>query len=234
MRLFLTAAFLFIGFLVFGQGFNKRYDAFGNGFYQQAFNIERVDSGYVIIGGTEDYDTIAPGSYYFHASVLLTWIDEMGVKRGEKKAWRDLHNTTVGWSNCCDTIPGGGYVVGGASEDSLGNDEVYLMRFDTLGDTLWTKVFGDANLNFYYIGRQVKQTNDGGFLIVGDTNQNGPVRGFALKTNSNGMEQWRRFYDWGSSWNDALISCANISERDLIMAGTRNFSFTNHCRPEQS
>ncbi|MBL7964778.1 MAG: T9SS type A sorting domain-containing protein [Flavobacteriales bacterium] len=110
----------------------------------------------------------------------------------------------------------------------MGNDEVYLMRFDALGDTLWTKVFGDPNLDYYYGGRQVKRTTDGGFLIVGDTDQGGSVRGFAIRTDEQGNEQWRRFYGWGSAWNDAFLSAGLGANGDLFMGGTRNLSFTDN------
>ncbi|MBK6626577.1 MAG: T9SS type A sorting domain-containing protein [Flavobacteriales bacterium] len=205
MRTGLTVAMLLIEVLAFGQGFNKRLDPFGWGYAQEAFGIERTNGGYTVISGSADYDSIGLGLYFFHVSVHLAFIDEQGNLLGEKRAWRPMHSAFPGWANCCDTIPGGGYVVGGASEDTLGNGEVYLMRFDAVGDTLWTKVFGDPLLNYYYIGRQVKRTADGGFLIVGDMGVgdlpvNG-IDGFAIKTDSLGNEQWREIYggpppDW--------------------------------------
>jgi hypothetical protein len=205
MRKALTAATLLVGALALGQGFNERYDAFGWGYSQTGFGVEFAPGGYAVLSGSSDYDSIAPGNWQFHGSVLITWLDGNGLKTNERRSWREMHSAFAGWANCCDTVPGGGFVVGGSSEDSLGNDEVYLMRFDALGDTLWTKVFGDPLLNYYYIGRQVKRTADGGFLIVGDMglgdlSVNG-IDGFAIKTDSLGNEQWREIYggpppDW--------------------------------------
>jgi hypothetical protein len=144
MRLLLLAICLLVEALAFSQGFNRRYDAFGWGYAQTAFGIETLPDGYMVFSGSSDYDSIAPGQFFFHASVLLTKIDLFGEKVWERRSWRPFHGALPGWSNCCDTIPGGGYVVGGASEDTTGFDEVYLMRFDTEGDTLWTRVLLDG------------------------------------------------------------------------------------------
>ncbi len=210
MRNWLLAISLFIEALAQGQGFNKRYDAFGWGFAQTGFGIEVVENVYVTFSVSEDYDSIAPGLWEFHASVLLTWLDESGTKLSEKRSWRPQHSAFAGWANCCDTIPGGGFVVGGSSEDSTGYDEVFLMRFDAEGDTLWTRVFSGPTQVHYMIGRQVKRTPDGGFLIVGDTGfgdilQNG-IDGFVIKTDSLGNEQWRRNYGGPPPEWEALIS----------------------------
>ncbi|MDX9751764.1 MAG: hypothetical protein RBT71_11830, partial [Flavobacteriales bacterium] len=162
------AALLLVEALAYGQGFNKRYDAFVLGYMQTAFGIEQHGENFMIISGSDDYDSITPGEWLFHGSVLLTQIDPQGNKLWEMRTWRPDHSAFAGWANCCDTIPGGGYVVGGASEDTTGYDEVYLMRFNAAGDTLWTRVFSGPTEDHYMIGRQVKRTPDGGFLIVGD------------------------------------------------------------------
>ncbi|MDX9750881.1 MAG: kelch repeat-containing protein, partial [Flavobacteriales bacterium] len=168
MRSVCLAALLLVETLAMGQGFNERYDAFGLGYQQSATDIVILEQGYTVFSVSSDYDSLSPGEWFFHASALLTHVDIAGNKIWEKRAWRALHNTVTGWANCCDTIPGGGYIVGGASEDTTGYDEVYLMRFNAAGDTLWTRVFSGPTEDHYMIGRQVKRTPDGGFLIVGD------------------------------------------------------------------
>lgn len=223
MRPVLVAAMLLIEALAYGQGFNKRYDAFDWNTDQTGFGIEVNNQGYLTISVSGDYDSIAPGSWFYHASVLLTRIDTEGNKSWEKRVWRPLHGAFAGWANCCDTIPGGGYVVGGSSEDTLGRDEVYLMRFNAEGDTLWTRVFGGLTPSHYIIGRQVKRTPDGGFLIVGDTGFNIIVNGmdgFAIKTDSLGNEQWRRYYTWPPPRTEGLISCDVGPANTYYLAGS--------------
>ncbi len=226
MRPLVTLTLLFIEALAFGQGFNRRFDLFGNDFAQTAFDIERTQDGYCVIGGSSDYDSLGVDSYFFHASVVHTFIDNDGTLQSEKRNWRLLHGALPGWANCCDTIPGGGFVVGGSSEDTTGFDEVYLMRFNDEGDTLWTRVFGDPQLNDYWIGRQVKRTSDGGFLIVGDTDASGGGDGFVLRTDSSGNELWRETYSEGGLI-DGIVSIERSAGGDHFTGGVHFVSMTN-------
>ena len=176
-------------------------------------------------------DSLAPDLFLTHGSVLVTFIDDNGIKLNEKRAYRPYHTAVAGWANCCDTIPGGGYVVGGASEDTTGYDEVYLMRFDAEGDTLWTRVFSGPTEDHYMIGRQVKCTADGGFLIVGDTGFGDifatGMDGFAIKTDSQGNEQWRRIYGGTPPLWEALVSCDIGPGATYYLAGSEHHDHNN-------
>lgn len=55
----------------------------------------------------------------------------------------------------------GGFVVAGLTYSfGAGSYDVYLMRLNASGDTLWTRTYGDVNSDEGY---SVEQTNDGGF-----------------------------------------------------------------------
>lgn len=223
MRYSAIVLFLFVETLAIGQGFNKRYDDLGHGLQQTAFGIERTGSGWTIISGSDDLDSVSPGVWFYHASTVLKHIDAGGDVVWEKRAFRANHGVLPGWANCCDTIPGGGFVVGGASEDTTGRDEVYLMRFDAQGDTLWTRVFNGPTDEYYWIGRQVKCTIDGGFLIVGDMGMNigvNGIDGFAVKTDSAGNELWRQFYGEAPPDWRAFTSCAIAPDNSYYLAGS--------------
>lgn len=103
-----------------GQGFNERFDLFGYGFAQTAFGIERIPTGYCVISGSSDYDSLGLDSFFFHASVVHTFLDHNGDLLSEVRNWRPYHSSLPGWANCCDTIPGGGFIVGGASRGYTG------------------------------------------------------------------------------------------------------------------
>ena len=216
---------LLVGALALGQGFNRRYDAFDLGREQGAWGLEENPTGFTVISFSYDADSISPDSSFFHVTTLFTFLDPYGTKLTEHRNFRAWRGTYPGWSNCCDTIPGGGYAVGGGVESIDQVHEVCLQRITSLGDTLWTRVFGGANQ--YWIGRQVKRTPDGGFLIVGDTDASGYVDGFAIKTDSLGNEQWRQTYGWSNTQIDGLLSCDLAPANTLYMGGTRVFSSTN-------
>ena len=44
--------------------------------------------------------------------------------------------------------------------------DVYLVKTNSSGDTLWTETFGGASYDY---GNSVQQTTDGGYIIVGST-----------------------------------------------------------------
>ena len=48
-----------------------------------------------------------------------------------------------------------------------GGQDYFLVRTDEYGDTLWTRAIGGTENDFAY---KIKQTIDGGFVVVGKTN----------------------------------------------------------------
>jgi len=188
------------------QVFNKRYDAFEQGYYQSAWGIERSGSGWMIFSVSFEPDTVAPDSLVATYTIILQRIDEQGNMIGQRKhkSWR--HANFLGWADCCDGTTDGGYVSGGTIESFEGDYKVRLMRYNADGDTLWTRTFGDST--HYWVGNQVKQTPDGGFLVVGFTNVLYFSGAFALKTDAQGHEQWREVYGQGGGGLESFASIA--------------------------
>ena len=93
-------------------------------------------------------------------------------------------NTSYGgwnWSHAVQQTTDGGYVIaGGTVADMNINDmDYYLIKTDSVGDTLWTKTYGGSGWDE---ARAIQQTSDGGYIIVGTT--------FLIKTDSEGNEEW--------------------------------------------
>jgi hypothetical protein len=116
-----------------------------------------------------------------------------------------------------------GYVIGGATESVDGALEVYLMRFNAEGDTLWTRVFGEVGQN--WVGYQVKRTLDGGFIIAGAYDPNSNVNGFVLKTDSAGNEQWRQTY--GNGLTDYFVAVHEFVPGQYYLGGQRRLTQDN-------
>jgi hypothetical protein len=100
-------------------------------------------------------------------------------------------------------IADGGYIISGASESyGAGRGDVYLIRTNVSGDTLWTRTYGDTNVD---VGESVQESTDGGYIITGYNGTFGPINGdvYLIKTDDHGDTVWTRTYggrvppDWG-------------------------------------
>jgi hypothetical protein len=93
----------------------------------------------------------------------------------------------------------GGFIIGGQAEDNTGQMYYYLVKTNSMGDSLWAHKYGISNEERAY-GKAVKQTWDGGFIITGyvDDYTIGPGTGYIylVKTDNMGGVEWTESYDW--------------------------------------
>jgi len=93
-------------------------------------------------------------------------------------------------------------------------------------DTLWIRTFGGSNID---IGHDVKETNDGGFIITGYTRSFGSMSGrnvLLIKTDSNGNEEWINAY--GGNDDDEGYSVQQTLDGGYIVCGlTKSFGAGN-------
>ncbi|MBS1570031.1 MAG: hypothetical protein JST45_11415 [Bacteroidetes bacterium] len=205
-----------------GQGFNKRYDAFGGGYWQESWDIEPSGPDYIVFSASYEPDTVNPDSILYDLRIILQWIDSQGNLLEEKRHKVPFHSLYLGWADCCDSVVGGGYVSAGGVESIDLSTAIHLMRYDTNGDTLWTRDIGDST--HFWISSQVKQTADGGFLITGYTEAPFYTDGFALKTDMLGNEQWRHTY--GGGFVDDYSDIALLPD-GYLLAGETYPTFEN-------
>jgi hypothetical protein len=75
---------------------------------------------------------------------------------------------------------------------TLGRSEIYLVRTHEDGRTDWVRRFGGSGDGYGY---WVRQTADGGFIVVGRSNSlGGRDRIFLLKTDARGNRMWYKTY----------------------------------------
>jgi len=69
------------------------------------------------------------------------------------------------WASSISQLTSDGFIIVGQTNSfGYGNDDVYVLRINSNGDTLWTQTYGGSNND---CGRSVKQTSNGGFAIAG-------------------------------------------------------------------
>ncbi len=220
LRVVWSILLLFAALVLCAQGFNKRYDAFGQGYGQGAYGLERSSSGHVVFSFSYEPDTIGPDSVVGGYIIILQGLDEDGDLQWQKRYRRPLHGVYLGWADCCDTVAGGGFVVGGNSEHYWTEvDEARLVRFNAQGDSLWSSSFGSPGA--FWIGQQVKHTSDGGFVICGHTDAESYDDAFVLKTDAVGSEQCRSVAGFPSETVDIFSSVIEL-DGAYIASGISN------------
>ncbi len=119
----------------------------------------------------------------------------------------------------------GGYIFAGIDSSSgLGNYNVYLVKTNAGGDTLWTKSYGGSGTDF---AQAVQQTADGGYIVVGYTSSFGAGNGdvYLLKTDANGNLTWSKTY--GGTQGDYGYAVKQTADGGYVVTGiTSSFGVT--------
>jgi hypothetical protein len=147
---------------------------------------QTTDGGYVIVGWTELTDT-------GYRDVYLIKTDGAG-----DTLWTRTYGgpyNDEGWS-VQQTTDGGYVIVGWTEPTDSGHEDVYLIKTNAQGDTLWTRAYGGTDDDE---GNSVEQTADGGYIIAGTTSSFGRDHAWLLKTNASGDTLWTRTYAGGFS-----------------------------------
>jgi len=110
----------------------------------------------------------------------------------------------------------GGYITVGHTYSGSGESDVYLLKVDSSGDKDWDKYFGGA---YWDEGYSVRQTSDGGYIIVGLTFSfgAGEYDVYLIKTTSNGNKQYEKTF--GGTGDDNAWSVCQTADGGYIITG---------------
>ncbi len=131
----------------------------------------------------------------------------------------------IGWAVDL-TTDGGCIVAGWTSSFGAGDSDVYVIKFDALGDTLWTRSFGGPSYDMAY---SVQQTADGGYIVAGETRSVGAriIDAYLIKINAQGDTLWTKTY--GGSRGDYGFSVLQTADGGYVIGGcTRSFGAGNY------
>ncbi|TKJ43825.1 hypothetical protein CEE36_01530 [candidate division TA06 bacterium B3_TA06] len=157
---------------------------------------QTTDGGYIIVG-LRDHNT----------NIWLLKTDS----EGDTLWTRTYGGEAMDQAYCVQQTSDGGYIIVGMTRSfaRLGNQDLWLLKTDSEGDTLWTRIYGvDGGLYDNDEGSFVQETPDGGYIVIGSQNDtDGLATNFwLLKTDEAGDTLWTRIYDltkrrawnWGS------------------------------------
>ena len=201
-----------------------KVDGNGNQLWDQVFtqshessgkSVEQtIDGGYILCGSKRSTTNGIKDVY-------LIKTDENGVEQ-----WSESYGSgslsEIGYS-VQQTIDEGYIITGVKTNDGQGLSDIYLVKTDENGNSLWTKTFGGGLSDESY---SVQQTNDGGYIICGETESfgNGDWDVYLIKTDDNGDSLWTKTF--GGSNDDVGQSIQQTNDGGYIITGSTQ-SFGN-------
>ncbi|MEX6690027.1 T9SS type A sorting domain-containing protein [Danxiaibacter flavus] len=235
-----TSLCCFISCVLFGQNkpivqWQHRYGGQANEYLNST--IMSHDSGFLMVGSTFSHNNSdVSGGHTGYEPFLDAWVvktDSQGNLEWEKSLGgikpddisQIIANTDGGYTILGSTSSNDGDAAGfhgGAYMD------FWLAKLDSEGSVVWKKCLGGSKSD---VGRCIKQTNDGGFVMMGFTNSNdGDVSGlhgnsgfsdiWVVKVDNTGQLQWQKCLG-GRSQEDAN-ALELTQDGGFLIAGTTN------------
>ena len=211
------------GYIITGFGTSRalnliRTDMNGDTLWAKMYNADvgysvqqTFDGGFIVAGRTSYFGA---GPY----DVYLLKTDSNGIADWTKSYGGASYDEGRSMSQTSDS----GFIIAGQTISfGSGNDDIYLIKTNSFGDTLWTRAIGDSGVNS---ATSIQQTFDGGFIITGSTSfmGAGTFNCFLLKIDSNGNIIWSNTF---SGINDVFAtSVIQSSDSGYIFVGSVNDS----------
>ena len=195
----------------------KTYGTPSNGEFAKAV-VQTRDSGYAVLGYTESYGAGAADVYLIKTDVNgdTLWTKTYGGAGNDDGA------------SIQETEDGGFIIVGNSRSFGAGEWDVYLIKTDSKGDTLWTKTYGDQ---YNAEAASVQKTSDKGYVIVGNTYgfKADYMDVYLIKVDSLGNLQWQKTYDGpenGNESGDFGTAVQQTQDGGYVITGGKGAVFT--------
>jgi len=213
-------------------GGNKQWDKnYGFSGSDKAFSvIQTKDGGYFATGFLDVNESGGQGN---DNRAIHSLGDYWGIKmdaNGDRIWRRYFGGSHVDESKDVVQTSDDGFLLIGVSEssdfditDARGGNDMWIVKVSSYGDLLWQKSFGGSEIDFGYA---VTPTNDGNFIIVGDTRSSdqdvstsyGNADIWAVKFNgSNGGLIWEKSYGGGAF--DSARGITRLSDGTYLITG---------------
>lgn len=180
----------------------------GGGDTEAAYSLERtIDNRHVMAGYT---GTNSAGLYDMNITKIFAtggpnWSKSYGT--GAMEYGYDIVAIDADTGFC---ISGVSYGLG------AGNQDWYVVRTNSIGDTIWTRTYGGTEHDLF---AHIDQTTDGGFVIAGHTESFGAqwYDPLLIKVDMNGDLQWVKMYS--GTDRDEIHDVKQTIDGGYIMVG---------------
>jgi type II secretory pathway pseudopilin PulG len=180
---------------------------YGGSGYDSASSIQQTkDGGYIFAGWTESSG--AGGK-----DVYIIKLDKNGNKVWEKTYGGSGDDSASSIQQTSD----GGYIVAGWTRSfGAGGSDIYIIKLDGNGNSVWERTYGGIKDDEAY---SIQQTTDGGYIFAGWTESLGAGGRdvYIIKLDENGNKIWEKTFG-GSDW-DTAYSIQQTTDGGYIVAG---------------
>jgi len=197
----------------------------GGSLNDEARSVEQTsDGGFITAGVTVSDDGDVEANYGF-SDFWVVKLDSLGAVLWKK----NYGGSSFDYASVIKQTADGGYVVTGFTESNNidvsgnhGQEDVWLLKLDSIGNILWQKCLGGSNWDE---ANDIQLTIDGGFVLVGmSSSTNGDVTGnhgsldyWVVKLSSTGQIEWQKTY--GGSNYDFGYAIFPTNDGGYIVAG---------------
>lgn len=181
-------------------------------------SIAETNYGYIIDGISNIKDKFQTYDGYI-----------VGIDSSGNQLWQKLYGTYLNSEgyNSITRVEDGNYLLSGdraGPYPSIPPRSAWLMEIDSIGDSLWQKLYGNDSLGE---GECIStlMTDDSGFAIIGDDNysRNNLRYGFIIKVDKNGDSLWKHDYHLSNDpYLDYFIGFQQTSDSGFIITGICN------------
>ena len=168
---------------------------------------------------TSDSGFIATGA---SSGMLLLKLDSNG-----NMSWVKSYGSGSFGKDILQTADGGFVIAATIQTIGAGMNDVYVVRVNPLGDTLWTKVIGGIKNES---AQCIRQTSDNGFIVSGTTVSFDSLFSypFLFKLDSIGNLAWMKVYDVKSY----SAACTVLQNDTLVLSGSNGNYFLSKITPD--
>ncbi len=170
--------------------------------------VQGPDEGFLVVGNVE----VAGGI----TDAFMIKTDPDGKIRWQKDYWVDDEIFSFGFNAVTRAIDG--YVaVGYRTGSGSGSQDMFIVKINDSGDTLWTRDYGNGLVDEAH---DIVATSDGGFAVVGYTevSTGGLLDVFLLKLDANGDTLWTNTFGH-PDYDDEGFAVIEASNGDLVATG---------------
>ena len=180
---------------------------YGGADWDFGYSVEETSDNGFIIGGT---------TYSFGQGEQMYMVK---TDAAGDTAW----TKTFGGSDdenakCVRQTSDGGYVLVGYTETyGAGMKDVFILKTDADGDSVWAKMFGHSWDDF---GTFIEQTIDDGYIVSASKVDSSTNRHdqYYIKTDGNGLEQWHQIFT--AAVDDKAVIIHQRNDGVFLSAGT--------------